>query len=480
MNNALPSIAKQEELDRIVAYLDVNLGFITELLQADLRLFVRQDEKIVLYNYYQSNRDSLYMDAHNIDKTKGKTLDAHKDIFVHKAFEHGRPVIGQYGLVINNRPIQEFAYPIVFPSDNGTKEVVAVIAVERDIYLTRANLGQHWDLIADNLIKSLQERINTNQTQVRFPLISLGEGLIIVRKPSTIFFINPFAIHLLSELGGHHSSQFVGRSLDELFAASVRKARGKNPRAAISHIEEISLSRRTVVLRYIDINSEISVILIKDISEIKIKDTLLREIHHRVKNNIQTVSSLLRMQSRRYPELKEAFNEAISRTSSISLVHETLSTSEDVEQVDFGNLAGTIIREVVASFGMPNLKLNFNCPEKVFVISEKATSLALVLNELLSNSLEHAGPNLTEININLQSDHDRPGKLPHTQDLLLIVEDNGQGFPADFNYKTNNGLGWEIVRNLAEDSLGGEVTIETRKSGGARVRLRLPSIILAN
>jgi|GEM_PF-2287383 len=471
-----PSIAKQEELDRLVAYLDVNLGFITELLQADIRLFIRQaDGKIALYNYYQSNRDSLYMDAHNLDKTKGKTLDAHKDIFVHKAFEHGRPVIGQYGLVINNRPIQEFAYPIVMPDDS--KEVVAVIAVERDIYLTRASLGQHWDSIADNLVRSLQERINTKQTQVRFPLISLGEGVIIVRKPSNIFFISPFAIHLLSELGGHHSNQFVGRSLDELFAGCLRKSRGKNPRAAIAQIEEVSLARRTVVLRYIDINAEISVVLIKDISEIKIKDTLLREIHHRVKNNIQTVSSLLRMQSRRYPELKEAFNEAISRTSSISLVHETLSTAEDIEQVDFGSLAGTIIREVVASFGVQDLKLNFHCPEKVFIISEKATNLALVLNELLSNSLEHAGSSLGEININLYAE---PGKLPHTQDLLLVVEDNGKGFPEGFDYKTNSGLGWEIVRNLAEDSLGAEVTLENRKSGGARVKLRLPSIILTN
>ncbi len=479
MNIAPLSIAKQEEADRIVAYLDANLGFVTELLQADIRLFIRQTDtaNIVLYNYYQSNRDSIYMDAHTIDKTKGKSLDAHKDIFVRKAFENARSVIGQYGLVINNRPIQEFAYPIVFPNTDGTKEVVAVIAVERDIYLTRANLGQHWDFIADNLIKSLQERIHSGQMQVRFPLISLGEGVIIIKKPATVFFISPFAVHLLSELGGHHSSQFVGRSLDELFASSVRKARGKNPRAAISHIEEISLSRRTVVLRYIDINPEISVVLIKDISEIKIKDTLLREIHHRVKNNIQTVSSLLRMQSRRHPELREAFNEAISRTSSISLVHETLSTSEDIEQVDFGSLAGTIIREVVASFGLLNLKLNFHCPEKVFISSEKATNLALVLNELLSNSLEHAGSELSEININLYSE---PGKLPHTQDLLFVVEDNGKGFPEGFDYKTNTGLGWEIVRNLAEDSLAAEVTLENRKSGGARVRLRLPSIILAN
>lgn len=477
MNIAALSIAKQEEVDRLVAYLDANLGFITELLQADIRLFIRQaDGRIVLYNYYQSHRDSLYMDAHNLDKTKGKTLDAHKDIFVHKAFEHGRPVIGQYGLVINNRPIQEFAYPILMQEDDS-KEAVAVIAVERDIYLTRANLGQHWDSIADNLVKSLQERINTQQTQVRFPLISLGEGVIIVRKPANIFFISPFAIHLLSELGGHHSGQFVGRSLDELFSGSMRKSRGKNPRAAISQIEEVSLARRTVVLRYIDINAEISVVLIKDISEIKIKDTLLREIHHRVKNNIQTVSSLLRMQSRRHPELREAFNEAISRTSSISLVHETLSTAEDIEQVDFGGLAGTIIREVVASFGVPNLKLNFHCPEKVFIISEKATNLALVLNELLSNSLEHAGADLTEINISLYAES---GKLPHTQDLLLVVEDNGKGFPDGFDYKTGTGLGWEIVRNLAEDSLGAEVALENRKSGGARVRLRLPGIILIN
>ncbi len=468
-----PNVAKQEEIDRLIAYLDANLSFVTELLQADIRVFVRQPESssIVLYNYYQFQRDSLYMDSQIIHK--GKTLDIHKDIFVHKAFEHARSVVGQYGLVINNRPIQEFAYPILLSSESGEREVIAVIAVERDIYLTRANLGQHWDLIADHLIKGLQERINTAQTQTRFPTISLGEGIIILKKPANIFFISPFAIHLLSELGGHYSSQFLGRSLDELFASSPRRFCGKNPRAGISKIEEVSLSRRTLVLRYIDIHADLSVLLIKDISEIKIKDTLLREIHHRVKNNIQTVSSLLRMQSRRHPELKEAFNEAINRTTSISLVHETLSRAEDVEQVDFGSLAGTIIRETVASFGIKNLKLNFHCPEKIFISSEKATNLALILNELLSNSLEHAGTNLSQINIKLYNE--KQGKIPNTYDLLLLIEDDGIGFPNDFE----PGLGWEIIKNLAEDSLGGDIQIENLSSGGSRVSLRLPSLIMA-
>ena len=442
----------------LIKSLEPNLPFVSELLQADIRLFVKKDDnQIYFYDYYKPNQDSLYMDLNESGPKKNHVLESHKDLIVHKAFEMGKAVIGQYGLVIKNRPIQEFAYPIK-DSDN----TVAVIAIERDIYLTRSTLGRYWNIIADNLIKALQEKIRNKQT---LPIIDLGEGALILDENRNIIFANTLAISLVSELV-EHPKQLLNKSLDELFLNCTKTYKGSQKEHSIEAINEISLKQRTLNIRHITLNESISVVLIKDFSEIKIKETLLREIHHRVKNNLQTVASLLRMQKRRNPELRSAFREAMNRVQSISLVHEYLATSDNVELIDFGFLANKLIKELLSSFGADeNLQLSFNCPEKIYLNSDKATNLALVINELLTNSLEHGGDNVSKINIELNLKN---------KNLEINIEDNGIGFPEDFDYRKSSGLGWQIIRTLVEDSLSGSINIETPVNSGTKLKLNLP------
>jgi two-component sensor histidine kinase len=463
------------DLDKLIESLDYNLQFVSELLQASIRLFVKRDGQIHIHNYFHPNQDSLYLGPRNSGSSRAKErFLAHKDISVDKAFKLGRPVIGQYGLVINNRRIQEFAYPITLDSGDGAVSssslpssdagVVAVIAVERDIYLTRNILGQHWDLIADNLIKALKTKITDG---TRFPHVAFGEGAVILQKPDTVLFANPLAFNLLAELA-EHGSHLVGQKLDDLFASFPRKYRGKDLQLSIEAIEEISLRQRTIAARYVSLSGEMSVVLIKDNSEIKVKDTLLKEIHHRVKNNLQTIASLLRMQKRRNPELAEAFTEAINRTNSIALVHEHLSHSHYIETIDFGFLVQKILKGLIASFGAEDVRVNYDCPGKVYVPSDDATNLALVLNEILSNTLEHTLGKLSQIDIEL---------LASQNSLKMIVKDDGGGFPEGFDYKKSTGLGWEIVRTITEESLGGKLVVENYREGeqaGLRVELVIP------
>lgn len=467
-------------LDKLIESLDYNLQFVSELLQASIRLFVKRDGQIHIHNYFHPNQDSLYLGPKNADSSRQKErFLAHKDISVDKAFKLGRPIIGQYGLVINNRRIQEFAYPIhsspslrganevsdvAISSGSTNSEVVAVIAVERDIYLTRNILGQHWDLIADNLIKALKTKILDG---TRFPHVAFGEGAVILQKPDTVLFANPLAFNLLAELA-EHGSHLVGQKLDDLFASFPRKYKGKDEQLSIEAIEEISLRQRTIAARYVTLGGEMSVVLIKDNSEIKVKETLLKEIHHRVKNNLQTIASLLRMQKRRNPDLAEAFNEAINRTNSIALVHEHLSHSHDIETIDFGFLVQKILKGLISSFGAESVRVNYDCPHKVFVPSDDATNLALVLNEILSNTLEHTLDKLTQVDIELIGDD---------ESLKMIVKDDGGGFPEGFDYKKSTGLGWEIVRTITEESLGGKLKVENYQEGqkqGVRVELVIP------
>lgn len=462
----------------LINSLDDNLQFVSELLQASIRLVVKQDGKITIHNYFHPNQDSLYLGPKSFDQSQEEKFLAHKDISVDKAFKLGRTVIGQYGLVINNRRIQEFAYPIKLEARSQKSEaasdlqlqtssssgVVAVIAVERDIYVTRNILGQHWDFMADNLIKALKEKIEDG---TRFPQIAFGEGALIVQAPDRIFFANPLAVNLIAELA-EHGSQLVGQTLDDLFASFPRKYKGKDKGLSIEAVEEISLRQRTIAARHVRLSGEMSVVLLKDNSEIKVKETLLKEIHHRVKNNLQTIASLLRMQKRRNPELTDAFDEAINRTNSIALVHEYLSRSHDIEKIDFGFLVQKILKGLISAFGAEKITVNYDCPQKVYVVSEDATNLALVLNEILSNTLEHTIDTLSKIDIKLFNDNEF---------LWMLVQDDGGGFAEGFDYKESKGLGWEIVRTITEESLSGKLTVDNYEEAGkrgVRVELRMP------
>ncbi|NBV97891.1 MAG: sensor histidine kinase [Proteobacteria bacterium] len=458
----------------LINFLDNNLPFISEILLADIRLFIKnihsQELEIFVHNYYHSKQDSFYLDSSAKSIDKGRRFQIHKDAFIQKAFQLGKPLVGQYGLVVENRRIQEFAYPILDSDCGGsTDEAIAVIAIQRDIYLTRLILGRHWDFIADILIKSLKSKLLTD---TNFPAISLGEGVIILKEDRKIFFPNPISVSLLSEIA-EHTNQLLGRSLDDLLHNYSKKYKGKQTANSIEAMEEITLRRRSLRLRYVPLTEGFSAVILKDISELKIKETLLKEIHHRVKNNLQTVASLLRMQQRRNPELKDCFNEAINRTNSISIVHESLSHSDDIENIDFGYLSQQIIKNLLASFGLENLSINFYCPQKILIQSDEATKLALILNELLSNSLEHAGEKLSQIDISLNYlEYD-----PNT--LLLSIADNGTGFPENFNFNKTTGLGWEIIKNLAEECLEAKINIDKSHSG-AKVEMLIPMNKLLN
>ncbi len=446
-------------LDRITPYLESNLPFLAELLQADIRLFVRKDKQISVQNYFHPNQDSLYLGPKSAVNARQK-FESHKEVSVDKAFRLGTQIVGQYGLVINNRRIQEFAYPIF---SDAEVDPVAVIAIERDIYMTRNILGRHWDFIADHLIKTIQEKIKEN---IRLPNISFGEGALII-KENKVFFANPLAVHLLSEIA-EQAGQLIGRTCEDIFASFTVVAQGADLSHSVSKIEEITLRQRTIAVRHIDLGCDISVVLIKDNSELKFQQTLLQEIHHRVKNNLHTIVSLLRLQKRRNPALEEPFNEAINRTNSIALVHEYLSRSSDIENIDFGFLVQKIVLGLVASFGADHIEVKFDCPKKIYILSEYATNLALVVNEVLTNTLEHTFDSLTLIKLNLYEDSNH---------LHLLIEDDGGGFSDEFDYKNSTGLGWGIIETLVTESLRGELRVENYqrdKQKGVRVYIAIP------
>jgi two-component sensor histidine kinase len=239
---------------------------------------------------------------------------------------------------------------------------------------------------------------------------------------------------------------------------------------------DVEFDRLTIAMRSVPLMKNKlrngAIVLCRDVTQLRVrdrelitKDATIREIHHRVKNNLQTVASLLRLQSRQASsdEVKESLGQAMRRVSAIALVHDVLS--EGVEQnVSFDQIFNRILALVpetaVASHATVTTQFEGSFGE---LTAERSTPLALVLTELVSNGVEHGlGDGSGTISVVAQ----RSPKL-----LRIEVEDDGVGLPEG---KVGSGLGTQIVRTLVESELRGKINWTSPIRGGTRVVLEIP------
>ena len=192
------------------------------------------------------------------------------------------------------------------------------------------------------------------------------------------------------------------------------------------------------------------------------KVVLLQEIHHRVKNNMQVISSLLQLQGNRIqdPEARKVFKEARDRVKAMALIHEALYQSTDMAKIDLGNyldrLAGYLFRVHRSTAQQVRLKLN---ADTVFVSLDRAVPCALVMSELISNALKHAFHAGRQGDLNV-----RVTDLGHGN-IRVRVADNGVGFPEGFDLNRTEGLGLQLVADIVEEQLDGHMEISS--DGGA-------------
>lgn len=190
------------------------------------------------------------------------------------------------------------------------------------------------------------------------------------------------------------------------------------------------------------------------------KEVLLKEIHHRVKNNMQVISSLLSLQSRHIKdkEALELFNESRNRIYSMSLIHESLYQAKDLARIDFAGYVRRLTRDLFRSYSVgPNdIKLKMEIKD-VFLNVNTGIPCGLIINELVTNSLKHAFPDGKNGEIQVGLYKRKKGEF------TLNVRDNGTGFPEDFNFRNTESLGMDIVISLVEQLDG---TIELDKGEG--------------
>jgi two-component system, sensor histidine kinase PdtaS len=385
-------------------------------------------------------------------------------------------------------PVRHETIPVVHDG-----KVIAVI--ERSTNLSSARTPSRLDLAylraADDLAQMVAAGLfpcpGEEPALVRSPRV--GDGLLRLGRAGKVTYASPNALSAYRRLG--LTADLVGRELGPLTARLCATGEPRDESLMLTasgraHMEtEVEANGSVVQLRTIPLvvgdDRAGALILVRDVTELRhrereliTKDATIREIHHRVKNNLQTVAALLRLQARRLTaqEARAALEEAIRRVGSIAIVHETLSHAPG-EIVDFDDIAGRVAMmagEVSAPVArvMPTLLGEFG-----LLPASVATPLALVLTELLQNALQHGlarstGP-VTSGMLEVTARR-RP------QRLTVTVTDNGAGLPADFDLESTASLGLQIVRTLVVSELGGSLRIAPRDDGGTRVLVDLPLI----
>ncbi|KYK34181.1 MAG: hypothetical protein AYK19_02765 [Theionarchaea archaeon DG-70-1] len=297
---------------------------------------------------------------------------------------------------------------------------------------------------------------------------SMSDGVIVLDMKNCIVDLNPSARQLMGS-----NTEFIGKPVGEVWPEwfSVMGL------GDITEGKEIVLDEGqricdVSISPLIDWRDRIvsKVVVLRDVTDrkrsekikqsLKEKEILLQEIHHRVKNNIQVICSLLNLQSRHIKDKKyaEMLKESQDRIKSMGLIHEKLYKSESLAQIDFSEYIKDLAQSLFRSYGASASNIALKIEGNVCLGIDTAIPCGLLINELVSNSLKHAFPDRKgEITIAFRSDN---------RCIELIVSDNGVGIPDDIDFRTTESLGLHLVTILAEDQLGGEITLN-RSAGTA-------------
>ncbi len=198
------------------------------------------------------------------------------------------------------------------------------------------------------------------------------------------------------------------------------------------------------------------------------KEVLLKEVYHRVKNNFQVVTSLLNLQARNIKDTatRQIFMESRDRVRTMAMVHERLYESKDLSKLQFAEYIKTLTKNLIRSYGPGKKKVTINSEiEDIPMSIDQAIPCGLVLNELISNALKYAFPEDWKGNAELSIIF----KKNSSNQIEMMVRDNGVGLPADFIFEQTESLGLHLVQILVEDQLHG--TIKLVKRGGTKYRI---------
>jgi two-component sensor histidine kinase len=458
-----------EHLQRLVA----SWGILSDLSFSDLLLFVplagHKDRFVVVGQVRPTTSQTLFVE----DLLGQEVSDADRPV-LGRAWSLGNVVEAELPVGTSREPARVVCIPV-----RHRGEVVAAMTRESLINVGRrpGELERVYVGVFDRLARMvaagdfpfpMDEPLESEAPRV-------GDGVMTLDSAGRVEYASPNAVNAMHRLGIYRG--LLGASLEELGLRSpVPHALSERLPASL----ELEFGEVAVFVRCIPLVDQGRVtgalVLVRDVSDIRRRDRLLlgkevaiREVHHRVKNNLQTISSLLRLQARRLPkgEARHALDEAERRVRSIAVVHEILSR-DTADEVDFNEILPSLVRMAEdLSSTSPPVRVSWS-GEAGKMGAQVATPLAVALNELLQNALEHAfvdhkPDDLAQVHVLLA----REGDL-----LRVEVRDNGTGLPRGFSVDGAASLGLQIVRGLVVNQLGGQ--IQMASDGGTVAKLTVP------
>ena len=460
-----------EHLQRLVA----TWGVLSDLSFSDLLLFVpaaaHPGNFVVVGQVRPTTSQTLYLE----DLLGHEVTGAERPMLA-RAWSLGTVVEGELRAAARGEPARVVCIPVRFAG-----EIVAVMTREtpygvgrRPGELERVYVGV-FDRIARMVAAGafpfpLEEQLSSEPARV-------GDGVMVLDASGRVEYASPNAVNAMHRLGVYRG--VLGSSLEELGLERSPVPWAYRDLSPAS--EELELGEVAVFIRCIPLLDQGkltgALVLVRDITDIRRRDRLLlskdvaiREVHHRVKNNLQTISSLLRLQARRLPqgEARHALDEAERRVRSIAVVHEILSR-DTADEFDFNDILPSLVRmaEDLSSTARP-VRVTWS-GDAGLMGAQVATPLAVALNELLQNAVEHAFtacPASADAQVHVSLTRRR-------DELVVEVRDNGAGLPPGFSVDSTTSLGLSIVRGLVNSQLAGK--IEMLSNGkGTLARLAVP------
>lgn len=398
----------------------------------------------------------------------GSLLDLQEEPLVKYTFEKGKSIHGhrEIGTGADEASIVMITMPII--SDHRT---IAVVTIETTEETINSEGYGHIIKAATNLI----EDTSRDYTEDIYRPIGETDGVLIADRHDRIVFANLAAQRIYRVLGVSNPVGMLRR--DRML---TRHVASETVKPGQPNEKEITAGGLVLVMREIPVeasgNPKGCIVVVEDVTalrekekEIRIQKAVIREIHHRVKNNLQSIASLLNLQGRRMkaPEAKEALKESAGRVRSIATIHEYLS-NRGTDMVDAMSLAQNLLNNIEAMVRPDFIIIRRISGDTFQLTPAMTTGFALAINEILLNIIKHAfNDNRVRGTIGLT--------ITNEEDChRLVVYDDGCGLPDDFDLENSRSLGTTLIKNFIRDDLGGTFIMENNDGRGTRAVITLP------
>lgn len=447
------------EQKNILQIMQPVLGLAADIAHAIVTIYIPHEDKKWL-SIYQQEQPRTHVGNAQPDMT-GRNVRAIEEPVVYRCLNRNMPVMGKRELdlgIFNSFRV----YPLQDYRGKCFGAISFDTSIPDDIIIQQA-LG---------LLINMKSSATDNEQYGR---MQPADGIMIVNDYKMVVAANNQAHHIFQtidvpDLVGRHTNHMainwplVGMVMD----------------TGIAESKEVMFRGLLLSIRVLPVvpkpKGGWAIVILRDVTELRKKDqelqiktVVIKEIHHRVKNNLQTIASLLRLQARRAQsqETKLVLRDCVGRVNSIAIVHEYLS-QQDSGLIDVDKVAKGIYQAIISSMLSSDFKLEAHFEaDKTTLSSDKATSIALILNEMLQNAIEHGFEGRSS------------GRLDVSFKLIdsnyeLTIRDDGIGLPEGIDLFNNKSLGLKIIKTMAESDLHGRFILQNGADCGTIAKVIIP------